>query len=173
MPDPNSLRDQSQAIGFVAHDRETGVYDYWCQACAPEKLKNKYHEVGSIEEAVRADARCEGCDRPLASDQSPVARTCECCERKVIGDFRGWVIDSETGADFCPECAYSLLSEYARHLREALEQIEGHFLPGDHERLCYVDAVTTLKAIRTEVRGALLPYDADEREEMSRGGHGG
>lgn len=37
----------------------------------------------------------------------------------------------------------------------ALQTIASHFLPGDHPRLCYVDAVTTLKAIRTEVREAL------------------
>lgn len=60
--------------------------------------------------------------------------------------------------------------------REALEQIEGHFLPGDHPKLCYADAITTLKMIRAESRQALglltgLLEDEDEREEMRFGGY--
>lgn len=47
------------------------------------------------------------------------------------------------------------ISEDAALYREALEQIAGHFLPGDHPKLCYADAVTTLKMIRTESRSAL------------------
>ena len=47
---------------------------------------------------------------------------CECCERKVMGDFRGWVIDAE-GCDLCPECAYSLATECIRFYREALEKL--------------------------------------------------
>jgi len=57
--------------------------------------------------------------RELAALKS--ASTCEVCERKLMGDFTGWVIGAE-GEDFCPECTYSLVGGERDHLRALLAE---------------------------------------------------
>ena len=60
---------------------------------------------------------------------SPV-RTCECCGRKVEGDFTDWVVVPEAGVDLCPACAIPLLAAERDRLREFAERVVEVYEPG-------------------------------------------
>lgn len=95
-------------------------------------------------------------------------RTCECCERKVMGDFTGWIIDGE-GNDFCPDCAHSLTGQKVRELAadslralETLRRMTGvdEWDESDWRCLAYNDAYDVLGEDRyAEIMGEVQHDD--------------